>query len=417
MGFSLQHNRAAWAWALYDWANSTFATTVLAGFFPVLFKQYWAGDMAATHSTFWLGLFSSAASLLVMLLSPWLGAIADRRGAKKRFLLLFTLIGVLPTLGLFWAGEGQWLLAALLFAAASVGFFGGLTFYDALLVDVAGPEQSDRVSAWGYALGYLGGGLLFAVNVVMATKPEWFGLASAAQAVKLSFVMVAVWWSVFALPLFIRVRERPGRADTDTSFAGLLAILKQAVARPGVLTFLLAYWLYIDAVHTTIRMAVDFGMALGFDSNSLIAALLMVQFIAFPAAVGFGYLGERIGTRKAIYLGLLVYVGVTAWGYYLQTVSQFFMMAAAIGLVQGGVQALSRSFYARLIPADQAGAYFGLFNMIGKFAAVLGPLLVGLVALISGSNRVSILSLLVLFVIGALLLTRVREPQPDSLLK
>ncbi|GAA3544829.1 MFS transporter [Zobellella aerophila] len=414
MGISLQHNRAAWAWALYDWANSTFATTVLAGFFPVLFKQYWAGEMAATHSTFWLGLFSSAASLLVMLLSPWLGAIADRRGAKKRFLLLFTLIGVLPTLGLFWAGQGQWLLAALLFAAASVGFFGGLTFYDALLVDVAGPEDSDRVSAWGYALGYLGGGLLFAVNVVMATKPEWFGLASAAQAVKLSFVMVAVWWTVFALPLFIRVRERPAMADTDTSFAGLLAILRQALARPGVLTFLLAYWLYIDAVHTTIRMAVDFGMALGFDSNSLIAALLMVQFIAFPAAVGFGYLGERIGTRKAIYLGLLVYVGVTAWGYYLQTVSQFFMMAAAIGLVQGGVQALSRSFYSRLIPADQAGAYFGLFNMIGKFAAVLGPLLVGLVALISGSNRVSILSLLVLFVVGAALLTRVREPQPGK---
>ncbi|WP_116474913.1 MFS transporter [Zobellella maritima] len=412
MGISLQHNRAAWAWALYDWANSTFATTVLAGFFPVLFKQYWAGEMAATHSTFWLGLFSSAASLMVMLLSPWLGAIADRRGAKKRFLLLFTLIGVLPTLGLFWAGQGQWLLAALLFAAASVGFFGGLTFYDALLVDVAGPEDSDRVSAWGYALGYLGGGLLFTVNVVMATKPEWFGLASAAQAVKVSFVMVAVWWTVFALPLFIRVRERPASTDTDTSFAGLLAILRQAVARPGVLTFLIAYWLYIDAVHTTIRMAVDFGMALGFDSNSLIAALLMVQFIAFPAAVGFGYLGERIGTRKAIYLGLLVYVGVTAWGYYLQTVSQFFMMAAAIGLVQGGVQALSRSFYSRLIPADQAGAYFGLFNMIGKFAAVLGPMLVGLVALISGSNRVSILSLLVLFVIGALLLTRVREPGP-----
>ncbi|OIN05609.1 MFS transporter [Oceanisphaera psychrotolerans] len=414
MGISLQHNRAAWAWALYDWANSTFATTVLAGFFPVLFKQYWAGDMTATQSTFWLGLFSSAASLLVMLISPWLGAIADRRGAKKRFLLLFTLIGVLPTLGLFWAGEGQWLLAALLFAAASVGFFGGLTFYDALLVDVAGPEDSDRVSAWGYALGYLGGGLLFALNVVMATQPEWFGLASAAQAVKLSFVMVAIWWTVFALPLFIRVRERPANMDTDTSFAGLFAILRQAVTRPGILTFLLAYWLYIDAVHTTIRMAVDFGMALGFDSNSLIAALLMVQFIAFPAAVGFGYLGERIGTRKAIYLGLLVYVGVTAWGYYLQTEGQFFIMAAAIGLVQGGVQALSRSFYSRLIPAGQAGAYFGLFNMIGKFAAVLGPLLVGLVALISGSNRVSILSLLVLFVLGAGLLTRVREPQPGK---
>lgn len=165
-------NRAAWSWALYDWANSTFATTVLAGFFPVLFKQYWAGEMAAAQSTFWLGLFSSAASLLVMLMSPWLGAVADRQGAKKRLLLLFTLIGVLPTLGLFWAGEGQWLLAALLFAAASVGFFGGLTFYDALLVDVAAPAESDRVSAWGYALGYLGGGLLFAFNVVMATKPE-----------------------------------------------------------------------------------------------------------------------------------------------------------------------------------------------------------------------------------------------------
>ncbi|OXS13639.1 MFS transporter [Zobellella denitrificans] len=405
-------SRAAWSWALYDWANSTFATTVLAGFFPVLFKQYWAGEMAAAQSTFWLGLFSSAASLLVMLMSPWLGTVADRHGAKKRLLLLFTLIGVLPTLGLFWAGEGQWLLAALLFAAASVGFFGGLTFYDALLVDVAAPEESDRVSAWGYALGYLGGGLLFALNVVMATKPEWFGLASATQAVKVSFVMVAAWWTLFALPLFFWVQERPAgaAAGTDTSFAALVALLRQASGRPAVFTFLIAYWLYIDGVHTVIRMAVDFGMALGFDSNSLVAALLMVQFIAFPAAVAFGYLGERIGTRKAIYLGLLVYVGVTAWGYGLQTERQFFLMAGAIGLVQGGVQALSRSFYSRLIPADQAGAYFGLFNMIGKFAAVLGPLLVGAVALATGSNRLSLLSLLVLFALGAWLLTRVREP-------
>ncbi|ATG75510.1 MFS transporter [Zobellella denitrificans] len=405
-------NRAAWSWALYDWANSTFATTVLAGFFPVLFKQYWAGEMAAAQSTFWLGLFSSAASLLVMLMSPWLGTVADRHGAKKRLLLLFTLIGVLPTLGLFWAGEGQWLLAALLFAAASVGFFGGLTFYDALLVDVAAPEESDRVSAWGYALGYLGGGLLFALNVVMATQPEWFGLASATQAVKVSFVMVAAWWTLFSLPLFFWVKERPAgaAAGTDTSFAALVALLRQAAGRPAVFTFLIAYWLYIDGVHTVIRMAVDFGMALGFDSNSLVAALLMVQFIAFPAAVAFGYLGERIGTRKAIYLGLLVYVGVTAWGYGLQTERQFFLMAGAIGLVQGGVQALSRSFYSRLIPADQAGAYFGLFNMVGKFAAVLGPLLVGAVALATGSNRLSLLSLLVLFALGAWLLTRVREP-------
>ncbi|MHA6965826.1 MFS transporter [Zobellella denitrificans] len=405
-------SRAAWSWALYDWANSTFATTVLAGFFPVLFKQYWAGEMAAAQSTFWLGLFSSAASLLVMLMSPWLGTVADRHGAKKRLLLLFTLIGVLPTLGLFWAGQGQWLLAALLFAAASVGFFGGLTFYDALLVDVAAPEESDRVSAWGYALGYLGGGLLFALNVVMATKPEWFGLASATQAVKVSFVMVAAWWTLFALPLFFWVKERPAgaAAGTDSSFAALLALLRQAAGRPAVFTFLIAYWLYIDGVHTVIRMAVDFGMALGFDSNSLVAALLMVQFIAFPAAVAFGYLGERIGTRKAIYLGLLVYVGVTAWGYGLQTEHQFFLMAGAIGLVQGGVQALSRSFYSRLIPADQAGAYFGLFNMVGKFAAVLGPLLVGAVALATGSNRLSLLSLLVLFALGAWLLTRVREP-------
>ncbi|NHH99433.1 MFS transporter [Oceanimonas sp. MB9] len=403
-------NRAAWSWALYDWANSTFATTVLAGFFPVLFKQYWAGEMAAAQSTFWLGLFSSAASLLVMLMSPWLGAVADRRGAKKRLLLLFTLIGVLPTLGLFWAGEGQWLLAALLFAAASVGFFGGLTFYDALLVDVAAPQESDRVSAWGYALGYLGGGLLFALNVLMATQPEWFGLTSATQAVKVSFVMVAAWWTLFALPLFLWVKERPASASDGTGFAALLAILRRAVKTPGVLTFLIAYWLYIDGVHTIIRMAVDFGMALGFASNSLIVALLLVQFVAFPAAVAFGYLSEYIGTKRAIYLGLLVYALVTAGGYAMQTEGQFFLLAGAIGLVQGGVQALSRSFYARLIPADQAGAYFGLFNMIGKFAAVLGPLLVGVVALVSGSNRLSILSLLVLFVLGAVLLARVREP-------
>ncbi|TJY62803.1 MFS transporter [Sinimarinibacterium sp. CAU 1509] len=401
--------RAQWSWALYDWGNSAFATTVLAGFFPIFFNQYWAAGVAPQTQTLYQGLTSTIASLTVMLLAPWLGAIADRRGTKKHFLAGFTAIGVITTAALYLVGQGQWPWALALSVLGRIGFFGGLSFYDSLLVSVAAPKQMDRVSALGYGLGYLGGGLLFAVNVAMALKPALFGLPDAALATRVSFLMVALWWALFALPLFRNVSEAPPR-DGATGWAELWQTLRHIRSLRPVWMFLLAYWLYIDGVDTIIVMAIDFGMKLGFASDNLIVALLMVQFIGFPAAIAFGWLGERLGTRRAIFIALAVYAGVTVWAYFLQTVMQFYLMAAAIGCVQGGIQSLSRSYFARLIPAAQAGEFFGFYNMMGKFAAVLGPALVGVTAQLTGNPRLAILSLLVFFVVGALLLLRVRDP-------
>jgi MFS transporter, UMF1 family len=412
--------RSVLSWAFYDWANSAFATTVLAGFFPLFFKQYWSAGQEATTSTFHLGMANSASSLLILLIAPVLGAIADRGGARKRMLAFFMILGVLATAGLYLVGKGMWFEAALLFAIGSIGFGGSIVFYDSLLVDVAQPKDFDRVSALGYGMGYLGGGLLFAINVLMTIKPQWFGISDTTQAVQLSFLSVAVWWLLFSIPLFSNVTEhvpeqRVGwRLAIQGGFAQLLKTFAEIKAHKVIFTFLIAYWLYIDGVDTIIKMAVDYGMALGFDPKSLIIALLIVQFVGFPAAIGFGWLAGIIGTKRGILLGLFIYMGVTIWGYYLENERQFYLMAITIGLVQGGVQSLSRSFYARLIPPGKSGEFFGFYNMLGKFAAILGPLMVGWTAILTGSSRLSILAVLLLFVSGAWLLWRVEEPPPHN---
>jgi len=408
------------AWALYDWANSAFSTTVLAGFFPAFFRQFWSLGADPTEATLRLGLANGAAGFVMAVLAPLLGAIADRGGYRKRFLLAWSLLGIGATFALYFVAQGQWALAVVLFTLATLGFNGGIVFYDALLVDVAKPAEYDRVSSYGYALGYLGGGLLFAVNVLMVAKPAWFGLANAAAAVRWSFVSVAVWWLVFLLPLAFYVTEQPGlpgaggKGSLRASLAELRQTLRHVLGYRNMLIFLVAYWLYIDGVNTIVKMAVDYGMALGFDTQLLLTALLLTQFVAFPAALLFGRIGERLGARTGVLIGIAVYAGVTAWAYYLHTVVQFFAMAVVIGLVQGGVQSLSRSFFGRLVPEGKSAEFFGFFNMVGKFGTVLGPLLVGFVAYLTGSSRVSILSLVLLFVVGGLLLLWVKDPAGEA---
>lgn len=399
--------RGQLSWAMYDWANSAFSTTVLAGFFPIFFAKYWAADLADAERTWWLGWGGAIASLIVMLLAPLLGGVADRKGYKKRFLFLMVVLGAGATMGLYGIEKGDWQSALIMFTLASIGFFGGLSFYDSLIVHVAGNEEMDRVSAMGYGLGYLGGGLLFAINVAMVLKPEMFGLADAAIATRLSFLSVGVWWLVFSIPLFLRVPEEP-KPNGNAALSELWATAKQLATMKPVWLFLCAYFLYIDGVDTIIRMAVDYGIKLGFEPAALIKALLLVQFIGFPAAIAFGYLADRIGTKNAIYLALAVYTGVTCFAFTLQTEAQFYGMAAVIALVQGGVQSLSRSYYAKLIPLDRAGAFFGFYNMLGKFAAVGGPIAIAVTANAVSDQRYSILALLPFFLIGALLLSRVR---------
>ena len=404
-------SRTQLSWAFYDWANSAFATTVLVAMFPPLFKDYYAAGMAPTTSTFYLGVFgNSLSALVVVLLAPTLGVIADRRGLKKPLLALFTAIGAGATIGLCFVGQGQYEIAIGLFALACVGFFGGLGFYDSLLVHIATPQDRDRVSAFGYGLGYLGGGILLSVNVLMALKPEWFGLADTVVATKLAFFTVAVWWVLFSLPLFSAVSEPPVVAGQALGWGELIRTLKRVLQIKPVLMFLLGYWLYIDAVGTVAQLAVDFGKNLGFATSSLIKAILIVQFVSFPAAIGFGWIGQRFGTRRGIYLGLSVYVFVTCWAWFMKTEGDFYLMAAVVGLVQGGVQSLSRSYFAKLIPADAAGEFFGFYNMLGKFAAVLGPLVVGVTAALTGNARLALFMLVFFFLAGGLLLSRVKEP-------
>ncbi|MBI4793881.1 MAG: MFS transporter [Deltaproteobacteria bacterium] len=414
-------DRQAFSWAFYDWANSAFATSIMAGFFPLFFKQYWCLDVPVSTSTFRLGLANSIGSLVVIFLAPLLGAMADQAGAKKKFLFFFAVLGVLMSGGLASVGQGAWLTASAFYICGIIGFSGGNVFYDALLVNVATPATSDRVSALGFSLGYLGGGLLFALNVLMTLKPSLFGLADAGAAVRLSFLTVAGWWAFFTIPIMLWVPEplspvsRMRQSMVVAGFRQLYATFKEIRRLRVVFLFLAGYWLYIDGLDTIIRMAVDYGMALGFDANGLILALLITQFVGFPAALVFGRLGEKMGTKKAILLGIGIYLLVTVWAMFMDTISEFYLLAVAIGLVQGGVQSLSRSLYSRLIPAGKSAEFFGFYNMLGKFAAVIGPLLMGLVSLLTHSPRLSLIAIIGLFVSGGIILCLVNEQEGAAL--
>ncbi len=405
--------RRTLAWAFYDWANSAFATVVIAGFFPVFFSQFWARDLPAAQSTQWLGYTSSAASLILVLCAPILGALGDQLGAKKRFLLGFSLLGVLATAALYWLGAGQWQAALLLYLAGLLGFFGGNIFNDALITDVAPPERYERASSLAYALGYLGGGLLFAACVLAVLMPERFGFADEGEVVRAAFLAVALWWTLFALPLALLVPEtrrtlrRPLGEAISRAFQELAGTFRQVRALPNTFLFLLAYWFYIDGVDTIMFMAVKFGLDLGFESSSLMVALLITQFVGFPAALLFGRLGTRFGPKPAILGAIGVYVLVVLAATQMTRVEHFYALAASIGLVQGGIQALSRSLFASLIPVGQTAELFGFYNMVGKFAAVLGPFLVGSAAALAGDPRLSLLPILLLFAIGGALLWRV----------
>jgi len=414
-----RERKAVVSWALYDWANSAFALIVMSAFFPLFLKQYWSAPADATTSTLQLGLANSAASIVVALLAPLLGAIADRGSAKKQYLAAFTALAIVMTAGLAVVARGDWPMAVALFVAACIGFSAANVFYDALIVDVAQRHEVHHVSALGFGLGYLGGGLLFALTVAMTLWPQRFGLADSAQAIRASFALVALWWALFAVPLWLFVNEEP-RSMTGASAAkeGLRQVastFRQLRGLRPVWLFLLAYWFYIDGVYTIARMALDYGLALGFDPKSLIVALLITQFVGFPAALAFGYAGERLGAKPAIFVAIAAYAGATLWSYAMTEVWEFYALATAIGLVQGGAQSLSRSFYARIIPRAQAGEFFGFYNMAGKFGSILGPMLVGVAGALTGSPRLGILAVLLLLIVGTLLLSLVPADHARSL--
>jgi len=418
----MENKKQVISWAMYDWANSAFATTVMAGFFPVFFKEFWSIGVDVNQSTLMLGLANSTANAIVVITAPILGAIADQGSRKKNFLLCFAYLGVLMTSALYFLGQGQWVSASIFYGLGIIGFSGANIFYDSLLPSVAGEDNIDYISGLGFALGYLGGGILFAINILMTQKPGWFGLDSALSGVRFSFFTVGLWWGVFTIPLIVGVKEvkNPVQISQNMILSGFYKVgstFRKIRKLPMTFLFLAAYWLYIDGVDTIIRMAVDFGMSIGFASTDLILALLITQFVGFPSAICFGKLGQKWNVKKSIFMGIMVYIFITGYGMLMTQKYEFYILAGIVGLVQGGVQALSRSFYSRLIPSKQEAEFYGFYNMLGKFAVIIGPVLMGFVGIMvrnmgfspNIASRSGIGSIVILFIIGAILLYKVDE--------
>ncbi|MEJ2273773.1 MAG: MFS transporter [Woeseiaceae bacterium] len=412
-------NRKTLAWAFYDWANSSFALSVLAVLFPLVLGNYWSAGDDGAAVTARLGWITFAASAIVCVTAPFFGAIADAGGYRKRFLFFLALLGAIMTAALGWVGEGNWPVALGVYLFASIGYYSSTVFYDSLLVDVTEPRHYSFVSTLGFACGYLGGALLLTLHLWMVKSPATFGLAGPAEAFSYAFMTVGAWWLIFLVPLLFFVEERHRAIEVSSgAVRAAYGELRKTIGHIGkyrnVATFLVAYWLYFGGVFSVIFMAVNYGQRLGFADEDLVLALLVTNFVGFPATLLFGVAARRFGARKCIYFAMLVYVGVCLWALQMSNVRQFFAMAMIIGSVQGGVQGLSRSLYASLIPKDQPGEFFGFYNMTTKFAHVLGPALVAIAAMLSDDPKWVLLALLPLFFLGGLLLTRVREDETTS---
>lgn len=403
------------AWAMYDWANSAFQTTIVAAVFPIYFSKVLASNLSEADATSSYAWATAFAIFIVAMVAPVLGAIADYAAMKKRMLAVFVGIGVASCLVMYWLTQGEWRFALILFVVGNIGVAGSIVFYEALLPHIAGPEELDRVSSAGYAIGYLGGGVLLAVNLLMIQKPALFGLADAGVGTRLSFVSVGVWWALFSLPLFRRVAE-PVVASTGTTpenvsiglgIRRLKVTFSELRRYKQAFLFLLAFVVYNDGIQTIMRMASFYGANMGLDSGAMITALVMTQFIGVPAAFAFGTIASRIGAKTAVFIGLSVYAAISVLGYYMTTATHFFALAGLVGLVQGGTQALSRSLFASMIPKQKSSEFFAFFSVFERYAGVLGPLVFGWVAAYWGNSRNAILAIVVFFIVGALLLTRV----------
>lgn len=409
-------SKEVFSWALYDWANSVCAVTVMTAFVPVFLTDYWSLGVDPTITTARLGLANSFTSVLVAFMGPALGVVADRRGHKKLYCFIFMVLGALSAIALAFVGKGEWFLALTAFGLCMIGYNSSLVFYDSMLPAISTKENADHASSLGYSLGYLGGGVLFLLNILMCTKPEVFGLQNAVEGVKASFISVGVWWLIFSIPLFRNVSEPTFEKESISIWKSLrqnsgatIATIRKMSQNRNLFLFLLAYWLYIDGVYTVMTMSVDYGKAIHLGNSDMMTALLMVQFIGFPFAILFSFFARFWGCRIPILISIAAYGVAVFLATRMSVAWHFYALAALIGCTQGGVQALSRSLFSKMTPTQFAGEYFGIFNLVGRFAAILGPLLVALGSYLTGNPRFGLLGLLVLFVIGGGLLWRVRE--------
>jgi UMF1 family MFS transporter len=406
------HRRELRAWAMYDWANSAFMTTIVASVFPIYYAQVAAATIDPKTAAFWFGISTAVALGLVTLLSPVLGTIADFAPVKKRFLALAVLIGAGGTGAMFFIQRGDWALALTLLALGNIGAMASLIFYDSLLPHIAHGDELDRVSTAGYAIGFLGGGLLLAINLAWITSPGAFGLPDTSAGVRLSFLSVAIWWVVFSIPLFRVVPEPPVRfaqavplsRAIGASFVELGHTFRELKRFKQAFLMLLAFLIYNDGIQTVIRMASLYATQLGIGSTHLILAFLMVQFLGIPFTFLYGILAGRIGAKPSIFLTLVVYAGIVTLGYFMKTAADFYILAALVAIVQGGSQALSRSLFASMIPRFKSSEFFGFFSVFEKFAGLFGPLLFSLSIAVLGSSQAALLSVIAFFVVGGAIL-------------
>ena len=405
------------AWAWYDWANSAFFTTVVTAVFPGFYASYAAAGMAPAEATARFGLVTTVSMATIAISAPVLGACADYSGSKKRLLALFIAIGATACASMVFIGEGDVGLASLLFFIANIGVSGSIVFYDSLLPHVAKAEETDRVSSAGYAMGYIGGGLLLLINLAWILQPAMFGFSGTVPAIKASFFAVAVWWAVFSLPIFRTVKEPHGRARHAgksgiaivAAFSRLATTFKEVRKYRNAFLLFIAMLLYQDGIQTIIRMAGVYGAEVGVAQTSQIAAFVMVQFLGIPFSFLFGSLGVRIGTKRAIFIAISVYALATLLAYFMTTVTHFFILAAMIATVQGGAQALSRALFSRMVPVDRTSEFFGFFAVAERFATVLGPLVFTASVMLTGNSHAAIIAILGFFVAGAWVLSLVDE--------
>ncbi len=402
-----------YSWTMYDWANSAFATTIMAAVLPVFYYDVAAKNIDKTTATAYWGYSQSIAVLIVALLAPILGAIADHSNSKKKFLRFFAYMGILASILLAFVGEGDYILASILLIFGTIGFSGGNAFYDAFLPEIAPKGEIDRISARGYAFGYIGGGLLLLINLMMIMNPQWFFLPNSLIATQLSFASVGVWWFVFSLPLFRNIKEKKHEQPdlkgsyVTIGFKRLKTTFKEINQFKQLLLFLVAFWLFNDGISTIIKMATIYGRDIGIGSTDLIAALLITQFVGIPFAFLFGYLAKKIQAKRALYIALWTYVVIVMLGYFMTSATHFYALAIMVGFVQGGAQALSRSIFGSMVPENKHAEFFGFYGISAKFSAIFGPFVFGIVGQLTGSTRMGIFSLIIFFLLGIFLLSRV----------
>ena len=401
------------SWIAYDAGNSAFATTVVAAFFPIFYLEFWASTMPKVEASIYLNWTLVICNSLILLSGPVIGAYTDINRSTKSALNMFTIVGALFVGSLFFIDVGSWLYALIFFGVANYCFCVAQIPYDKILTKITTPNNFSIISNQGYAWGYFGGGALFLLNALMSIYPSSFGLASQAEAIRVSFLMVSIWWLLFLIPLFLNFKENKTEKHSmsvfSSSFKNIFKTLKSVYQYKNAFLFLIAFFLFIDGAHTVIYLASTFALNLGLETSSIIQALILVQFVAFPATLLWGYVANKYGDKLVLYITITSYICIIIYSTTLSSALEFYLLAAWVGFVQGGIQGSSRGMFGKLIPKEKAGEFFGLYNVMGRAGAILGPLMVGTLLTLYGNVRIALLPIAVLFIIGGLLLTRVKN--------